>query len=191
MTRDIHLLKARFLASREGLDPALDPAILVYEEQKASESTADRTILATYQGKLTNSVQVSKDQDHFILCFSYWDINELIEIEPTAGSVYIYSSSEAYDEEQCADMARLRNWLHHFGITPLGVPDPETGKPVAGETDFHSSGHASAPDLLEIVRIINPKVLVPIHTELPQFFAENCGRDRTVLIPQALQSFAV
>jgi ribonuclease J len=191
MTRDIHLLKANFLATRVGVDPALDPTILVYEEQKASESTADRTIRGTYPNKITDASKISKDQDHFILCFSFWDVNELIQIEPMPGSVYIYSSSEAYDEEQCADMARLRNWLLHFGIVPLGVPDPETGKPLKGEDDFHSSGHASASDLLELIRIIDPKILIPIHTEFPQFFVENCAKERTVVVPTPLKTIAV
>jgi ribonuclease J len=191
MTRDIHLLKANFLATNLGADPSLDPTILVYEEQKASESTADRTILATYANKIINASKISKNQDHFILCFSFWDVNELIEIEPVPGSVYIYSSSEAYDEEQCADMARLRNWLLHFGILPLGVPDPETGKPLKGEDDFHASGHASAFDLLELIRIIDPKILIPIHTEFPRFFVENCAKERTVVVPTALKSITV
>jgi mRNA degradation ribonuclease J1/J2 len=73
----------------------------------------------------------------------------------------------------------------------LGVPDPETGKPLKGEDDFHSSGHASASDLLELIRIIDPKILIPIHTEFPQFFVENCAKERTVVVPTPLKTITV
>jgi ribonuclease J len=191
MTKDIHLLRANYLATGEGRDPVTDPILLLYEEEKAADSSADRTIYATYPGKLTNAQSISKDVSKYIICFSYWDINELILIHPGPGSVYIYSSSEAYDEEQCADMRRLHNWLKFLGVQPYGVPDPDTGKPTPGETRFHASGHASAEDLLSLIDTINPKTLIPVHTEYPEFFLENCARDRTVLIPQMFQNIPV
>jgi ribonuclease J len=191
MTKDIHLLRANFVASGAGIDPATDPVILLFEEEKAAESSADKTIYETYAKKLVGTSQISKDQGKFIVCFSYWDVNELILIKPVPGSIYIYSSSEAYDEEQRADMQRLRNWLVHLGITPLGVPDPATGKPLAGETRFHASGHAAPDDLLEIVRIINPKTLVPVHTENPRFFVDHCSKERKVHVPETGVPFAI
>lgn len=191
MTRDIHLLRANFLATGNGLDPLTDPVLLLYEEEKAVDSSADRTIYATYSGKLTSAQAVSKQGGKYIVCFSYWDVNELILIRPGPGSVYIYSSSEAYDEEQCADMRRLRNWLNLLGIHPYGVPDPDTGKPIAGETRFHASGHASAPDLLKLIEIINPKVLIPVHTEYPEFFREHCAKARIVHIPRPLEPIPI
>lgn len=191
MTRDIHLLRANYLATGDGLDPLADPVLLLYEEERAVDSSGDRTIYATYSGKLTNAQALSKQGGKYIVCFSYWDVNELILIRPGPGSVYIYSSSEAYDEEQCADMRRLRNWLRLLGIQPYGVPDPDTGKPLAGETRFHASGHASAQDLLKLIEIINPKVLIPVHTEYPEFFQENCARDRVVHIPRIFETVSV
>jgi ribonuclease J len=191
MPRDIHLLRANYLASGHGLDPMVDPAIQLYQEEKASDSSSDRTIYETYSGKLTNAETVSKAVGRYIVCFSYWDVNELILIEPGPGSVYIYSSSEAYSEEQCADMWRLRNWLELLGIQAYGLPDPETGKPMPSERRFHASGHASADDLLKIIDLVNPKVLIPIHTEDPDFFRERCVKDRIVRIPQLLEAIAL
>jgi ribonuclease J len=45
MTKDIHLLNAYHLATGEGPDPGPDPVLLLYQEEKASESTADRYLL--------------------------------------------------------------------------------------------------------------------------------------------------
>jgi mRNA degradation ribonuclease J1/J2 len=35
---------------------------------------------------------------------------------------------------------------------------------------IHSSGHASQGELREIIAAIRPKVLIPIHTEVPELF---------------------
>ena len=37
---------------------------------------------------------------------------------------------------------------------------------------FHASGHASGPDLIDIIRTIRPKMLIPVHTERPEAFIE-------------------
>ena len=56
-----------------------------------------------------------------------------------SGATYIYSSSEAYNEEQLLDHQRLGNWLGHFGLTPVGgLPGSESGP-------FHASGHWQFP----------------------------------------------
>lgn len=36
----------------------------------------------------------------------------------------------------------------------------------------HASGHASGPEILEMIRKIKPKQLYPVHTEKPQAFIE-------------------
>ncbi len=187
MTRDVHLLRAYHLTTGQCLEPSQDPLLRLYQEQKSTESTAEKTLYETYKNILIDPTEISKKQAQFILCFSFWDLNELIEVRPVPRSIYIYSSSEAYDEEQKADMGRLRNWLEHFGIKPFGVPDPKTGKALPEEVGFHSSGHASADDLLQVINFVNPEVLIPIHTENPQFFVERCGKERKVILPTTLQ----
>lgn len=38
--------------------------------------------------------------------------------------------------------------------------------------EYHASGHASVSELLRIVEEINPRIVVPVHTENPEFFVE-------------------
>ncbi len=52
------------------------------------------------------------------------------------------------------------------------------------ERGLHSSGHASAPELLEIIETINPRIVIPIHTEAPELFADKVGAQRQVVIPK-------
>ncbi|MDP2954308.1 MAG: MBL fold metallo-hydrolase RNA specificity domain-containing protein, partial [Chloroflexota bacterium] len=45
------------------------------------------------------------------------------------------------------------------------------------EERFHASGHASGPELIEMVREIRPQILIPIHTEHPEIFARELAGD--------------
>jgi ribonuclease J len=73
-------------------------------------------------------------------------------------------------------MERLHNWLDHFNMEKLGLPRKKPGEsdwniPPA-EQGFHASGHASGAELIELVKAISPKMLIPIHTQKPGFFIE-------------------
>jgi mRNA degradation ribonuclease J1/J2 len=49
----------------------------------------------------------------------------------------------------------------------------------------HVSGHASRPELKELIEKLNPKLLFPVHTERPEVFAELVkGEDIEVIIPE-------
>ncbi|MCE8426709.1 MAG: ribonuclease J, partial [Candidatus Methanoperedens sp.] len=86
---------------------------------------------------------------------------------------YIYSSSEAYTEEQVIDFVRLWNWMKFFDFKVRGFRIDETdGKPVF-EKGYHASGHASAAELLKIIEDIDPEIVLPVHTENPEFFVDN------------------
>ncbi len=69
-----------------------------------------------------------------------WDITNLIDLEPASGT-YIYSASEAYDEEQRFDHERLNHWLDLFRLTKVG------GLPGAEQGPFHASGHIDGPGM--------------------------------------------
>jgi ribonuclease J len=101
-----------------------------------------------------------------VLAWSLWDLNDLLDLEGVASGIYIYSNSKAYDDEQAADLERLRNWVGHMRLTLYG--DPEDANHVI----LHASGHASGPELAEFVRTVNPRMLLPIHTEQPTWWEE-------------------
>ena len=47
------------------------------------------------------------------------------------------------------------NWLNNFKIPYFRI---------------HSPGHASEVEILEMAREINPEILLPIHTQIPERF---------------------
>jgi len=79
---------------------------------------------------------------------------ELIDLRPDPGSPYIRSMSEPFSEDDINDQM-LHSWLDHFGLSLH---------------QYHASGHASGPELEQIVREMDPGTVFPVHTEHPEAF---------------------
>jgi ribonuclease J len=178
LSKDAYLLEAMHLASPQKVPDIMNsPDIMVYKDPKAALPSWERELRERYDSKVVGAEDVRQQHGECILCFSFWDVNDLIDIEPVGG-VYIYSSSEAYSEEQQMDLRRLRNWLKHLDMRFVG--DPEVG-----DDGLHASGHASGPDLLEIIRTIRPRILIPIHTLDAEYFVTNlAGEGIEVRVPR-------
>jgi len=170
--KDVYLLEAASLATDLVTSLAQDEAILLFKEPKRLEKWED-LVYAKYGGRCVGPQELRNNAADYILCFSFWDVNELIEVDPEPGAIYIYSSSEAFDEEQRFDIVRLRNWLELFQMQPVGIPDADTGRVPEVEKGFHASGHITGPDLLELIRTIDPQFVIPVHTENTEFFRRN------------------
>ncbi|MBT9159903.1 MAG: MBL fold metallo-hydrolase RNA specificity domain-containing protein [Dehalococcoidia bacterium] len=172
MGKDAHLLEAMRLASEKVPSVGDLPDILIYEDFKSRLSSWEAEIRRRYRDKLISPLDVRHNAQSVILCLSFWDLTDLIDIAPEGGT-YIYSSAEVFDEEGAMDMRRLANWIAHFGMKAIGLPRAESWEIPEVEQGFHSSGHASGAELLDLIRRINPRILIPIHTENTEYFVEN------------------
>jgi ribonuclease J len=88
---------------------------------------------------------------------SFYDLEELVDLQPEAGSCYILSSSEPFNEEMEIDYGRLMNWLQHYGLPQYHV---------------HVSGHMMPLQLKSILTNINPAKIFPVHTESVELFTK-------------------
>jgi ribonuclease J len=178
LNKDAYLLEAMHYADADEVpDIGSDPGIVLYQKARSRVSGWEKSLLERHAASLVDAADMQRNPGEYILCFSFWDINELASIAP-ASAVYIYSSSEAFDEEMEMDRKRLRNWLDHFGVEIHGLDEGQDGP-------LHASGHASGPELIDIIRQIRPQRLVPIHTENPHFFQESLtGDDIEVVFPR-------
>jgi len=120
-----------------------------------------------------DALTLRKNPREFVLQLTYWGFNNLLDIQPPPGSIYIRASTEPFNAEMELSEERLGNWLAHFGINE---PD---GRPRY----IHASGHASGPELLELTRAIDPGTVIPIHSESPEIYAKEIRRSR-VLLPR-------
>ncbi len=173
MGKDAYLLDAMHLASDNVPSIEQFPDILIFKDFKSRLPSWEKEIHRHYEDKLISPAEVRENADNLILCFSFWDVLDLVDIAPKGGT-YIYSSSEVFDEEGAMDMFRLTNWIEHFGMKGIGLPREKLNWDIPEEEKgYHSSGHACGADLLDLIRRINPKILIPIHTEDPGYFIDN------------------
>jgi ribonuclease J len=126
--------------------------------------------LATHH--LDNGVrafQIRQSPKEYVLMFSYWDANELFDLIPLdrkQKTRYISASTEPFSEEMEIDEAKMVNWLDFFNIDY----DYEIKNEQKIFARRHVSGHASRPELIELIERINPAKIIPIHTtSLNQF----------------------
>jgi len=118
--------------------------------------------------------QIKRNPSKYLVHLDYYDFNELIDLSPAPGSTYIRASSEPFSDEMKLDEERLRRWLEHFDINA----------PAHEPLYVHASGHASGPEIKQLIHDINPKVVFPIHTENPEFFDSIVPRNTKVVSPE-------
>jgi len=140
----------------------------IYESFKATMQKWEKVVVLEYGEQYVSPFEVRRNQEKYILCFSFYDLPHLLDIMPNGG-VYIYSSSEAFGEEQAFSFFRLWNWLQHFGFDVHGFKVDENGN-LTFERGLHASGHLSKDELIEVIEKIDPDIIIPVHTENPMWF---------------------
>ena len=156
--KQAYLLEA--LRKDKGLTvPALDDeGILIFRKSKKRFDKWEKQLMEQYEGqnKIFDVFKVSKQQCNVVLAVSFYDFDELVPLQPAAGSCYILSTSEPFNEEMEIDYERLVNWLRHYGLPQYHV---------------HVSGHMMPLRLKGALKEINAKRMFPIHTESADLFA--------------------
>lgn len=147
--------------------------IAIYKKQKKTIYEYESIIEDKYSNIIT-AKDVGESPEKYILVANLYDFNELVDIKPDPGSVYIHSMSEPFTEEMTIDYSKLINWLAEFGLPSY---------------QLHATGHARPHELKEIIREINPEKVMLVHTEHPLLYKryiEDLGID--TLIPQKEKS---
>ena len=129
--------------------------MLVYRKRKKRYERWEQDVLNTM--RCVDAEEAAKKQRELILISPYYDFEEFIDVEPKAGSCFILSASEPFNEEMEMDFERLTSWLNHFGLPHYHI---------------HVSGHIMPTQLRKVVKRIDAKKIYPIHTEHPQLFAK-------------------
>jgi ribonuclease J len=131
-----------------------DHGLLVFRKEKKRYFSWEKEAMSL--GRTVDSHEVAERQKEIVLACTFYDLTELTEIKPNAGSCYIVSSSEPFNEEMEIDFNRLTNWLEHYGLPQFHV---------------HVSGHITPLHLRESLRAMSPKRIFPIHGTHPKLFS--------------------
>jgi len=104
-----------------------------------------------YLNNMINYEEIAKNPKKYVMHMGFNKLIELCYIQPK-DSDFIYSSSEHFLEgEENEDQKKvLENWMNHFKIKFHKA---------------HCSGHASKQDVIDLIKEVKPKVLIPVHTE--------------------------
>lgn len=201
-TRDAYLLHAMRLADPAAMEGMNDQSIGLYADLR-SQKEWENDLSQRHGHEFVSPQDVRNHPGDYILAFSLGDMVDLLDLQflmgKRPGGVYIFSNSGAYDDEQSVDLLRLWEWAQHLELTMVGLRLEGGGPPLGGppprvstEVGYHASGHASASDLLEFVEAVRPKVLIPIHTENPGWWAEHLhGSEITIKLPQTGQPVTI
>jgi ribonuclease J len=157
--KQAHLLEA--LRKDKGLTvPDLqDDSIMIFRKSKKHFDKWERELMARYSGKnkVFDVFDVSKQQCNVVLAISFYDFEELVSLQPAAGSCYVLSASEPFNEEMEIDNERMVNWVSHYGMPQYHV---------------HVSGHIMPLQLKKALRQINGRRIFPVHTESAGLFVK-------------------
>jgi len=157
--KQAHLLEA--LRKDKGLTvPDLqDDSIMIFRKSKKHFDKWERELMARYSGKnkVFDVFDVSKQQCTVVLAMSFYDFEEMVRLQPAAGSCYVLSASEPFNEEMEIDYERMVNWVSHYGLPQYHV---------------HVSGHIMPLQLKKVLRQMNGRRIFPVHTENAGLFAK-------------------
>jgi len=120
--------------------------------------------------------------EKYVLMGGFYDFNQLFDFADAEGKIpdsrFIKAQCEPFSDDMELDEERMINWLEKFGIIfTEGEPDilpgctnPGCEKIKRRMDRSHVSGHASRPELKEMISRLKPKVLIPVHTNHPDEF---------------------
>ncbi len=108
-----------------------------------------------FKNKFLDAKDVRSKQSEIVLLLDFKSTPELLDIKPEKGTIYVHSGGEPLASLDQENTKILNNWLNMFGIPYYRI---------------HSPGHAGQPDLFRMAKTINPEILLPIHTQIPERF---------------------
>ncbi len=137
--------------------------------EKKKGGDFDEILYANCYGndKFTKAYELHLDPSKYIMHLDFYNLNELIDIRPPVKSHFYNLKTEPFSEEGRLDLVLLKKWMELFDLNC--------------NAKFHASGHASGPEIIKMIKIINPKLVFPIHTEHPELF--NFPNTEKTIIP--------
>jgi ribonuclease J len=149
--------------------PRVGKDVDVYLRRKRTGKFDDSDYYAwerPFVAKGLTAEDIRKRQGEVFLHLEAWNFPELIDIKPDRGGTYIHAATEAFNEEGEKEETLIKNWVEHVGFR---------------YAQLHASGHAPGSDVMELVRSISAKKVVPIHTEHPELFKQSGSKGSWVL----------
>ncbi|MEM3042193.1 MAG: ribonuclease J, partial [Thermoplasmata archaeon] len=103
-TKDAYLLHA--MRTVDPATPVPGDDILIYDSPKGVDLGWEEWVLEQYSSATVRPEAIRESPGDYLVAFSFFDIKHLVDLRPDGGH-YIYSSSEAFNEEMEIDFRKL------------------------------------------------------------------------------------
>jgi ribonuclease J len=113
-----------------------------------------------------SALELSENPSSYVLHLDYFRFKNILDFVLPEGSVFVRAQCEPFNPKMELSQKRMIRWLKHFRINADNKYRPY---------QIHASGHASGPEIQEMIDKIKPKLLVPVHTEHPEMFRNPAG----------------
>ncbi len=140
---------------------AKDPEIRWFNGEKKRLSKHEKLLqeadppIKEYADRGVTAADLHKHPKRFIFCSSFGSISAIQRVKPPESGIYLLSASEPFNEESEISFDKLLNWLALSGLAMYSA---------------HCSGHVHPLQLCQTLEEIQPKLVIPIHTEAPKLF---------------------
>ncbi|MCI4371971.1 MAG: MBL fold metallo-hydrolase [Thermoplasmata archaeon] len=128
--------------------------LLLYDRLMRNAPPWERELQLKLKDRVVTSEALRARPSEYLVQLDFWHLPELVDLQPPAGSPFIHSKSEPFEEDDVND-AVLQRWLDRFQLV---------------RHQLHASGHLSEREVGEMIEAIAPKLVIPVHTEYPGRF---------------------
>jgi len=153
---------------KEGLRVGDFSSIYLYAKRKMRLKPWEKDLLSRYPS--CGGEDIKKNKKQYMLALNFYQIQELIDIQPGKDSYYLRAITEPHSEEMEISEQRFINWVEHFQMQGLKEVKLAQGKIRKRFDRAHISGHISGKELSQFIAKIKPEMIIPIHTEHPELF---------------------
>jgi ribonuclease J len=127
--------------------------------------------LADWRGVLVQPERVRRWPARHCIQLGFSDLPLLIDLEPPAGSVYVHSNGPPLSELEPAYPV-VRAWVDALGLAFVSLG---------------TSGHSTPEDLARMIRLVRPRLVLPVHTRRPDLLPAG---DTPWLVPAPGRSYS-
>lgn len=119
-----------------------------------------------------STLEINENPNSYVLHLDFFRFKNLLDLDLPKDSIFVRARCEPFNPRMELSEERMKRWLKHFGINAQIGHEPY---------QIHASGHASGPEIQEMIDEIRPKILVPVHTMRPDLFQNPAGK---IIIPK-------
>jgi ribonuclease J len=131
-----------------------------------SNNRDNKTVDTKHLEKGVDALELNKNPSSYVLHMDYFRFKNILDFNLPEGSVFVRAQCEPFNPRMELSQKRMIRWLEHFNINAKNDYKPY---------QIHASGHASGPEIQDMINKIKPKLLVPVHTKNPKRFKNPAG----------------